>query len=36
MGLYDTIFWLRWPPPWWVWALAAVIVIIAAGMFLLR
>ncbi|MGE0602649.1 MAG: hypothetical protein AB7O46_02560 [Xanthobacteraceae bacterium] len=34
--LYDTIFWLKWPPPWWVWVLAVLIVALAAGMVLLR
>ena len=34
--IYDTIFWMKWPPPWWVWLLAAIVVGVAAGMILLR
>lgn len=30
--LRDTIFWMSWPPPWWVWLLAGVVVLAAAGM----
>ena len=33
--IYDTIFWMKWPPPWWVWVLAAVVVGGAAAMILL-
>jgi hypothetical protein len=26
------IFWMPWPPPWQVWAVAALVVIVAAMM----
>lgn len=31
----DTIFWMKWPPPRWVWLLAAIVVGGAAAMILL-
>lgn len=34
--IYDTIFWMKWPPPWWTWVLAAVVIVIAGGMFFVR
>ena len=33
--IYNTIFWMKWPPPWWAWALAAVVTGGAAAMILL-
>jgi hypothetical protein len=30
----DIIFWMRWPPPWWVWLLAAIVVAAAIAIFL--
>lgn len=26
------IFWMPWPPPWWVWALAFLVVALAVAM----
>jgi hypothetical protein len=26
----DVIFWMKWPPPWWVWLLVVLIVGAAA------
>lgn len=34
MKLYDIIFWMKWPPPWWVFALA-ILVVAAAAMVML-
>lgn len=25
------IFWMPWPPPWWIWLLALIVVTAAAG-----
>jgi hypothetical protein len=36
MRLYDIIFWMKWPPPVWVWALAGVVVVAAALMIFIR
>jgi hypothetical protein len=30
--LRDTVFWMPWPPPRWVWLLAGLVVLGAAGM----
>ena len=27
--LHDIVFWMSWPPPWWVWLLAAIVILIA-------
>ena len=32
--IYDTIFWMKWPPPWWVWLLAGIVTVGAAAMVL--
>jgi len=32
--IYDTIFWMKWPPPWWVWLLAAIVAGGAVAMIL--
>jgi hypothetical protein len=33
LKIEDIIFWMPWPPPWWVWALAAIVVLAAAIIF---
>jgi hypothetical protein len=33
--LRRAIFWMPWPPPWWIWALAILVVLIAAAMALI-
>ena len=30
-GLKRLIFWMPWPPPWWIWFLALIVVAAAAG-----
>ena len=30
----DIIFWMPWPPPWWVWLLAAIVVACAVAVFM--
>ena len=32
MNLKKLLFWMPWPPPLWVLALAIVVVVVAAGM----